>query len=104
MHGNMLMQGIAVGRWKKDRGWCSHKEMSAEKLCLRLMAKFSEHYSPGIETGEGEGRSKMTEHKKNEMDTKRSKKALLKVIPPRICITFRRASFWFRPKHSEIVF
>ena len=29
---------------------------------IRLMAKFSEHYSPGIETGEGEGLSKMTEN------------------------------------------
>ena len=29
---------------------------------VRLMAKFGEHYSPGIETGEGEGLSKMTEH------------------------------------------
>ena len=27
---------------------------------IRLMAKFSEHYSPGIETGEGEGLSKVT--------------------------------------------
>ena len=32
------------------------------------------------------------------MGTKRAKKALLEVISPRICITFRRASFWFRPK------
>ena len=38
------------------------------------------------------------------MDTKRSNTALLEVIPPRIYITFRHASFWFRPKHSEIVF
>ena len=29
---------------------------------LRLMAKFSEHYSPRIETGEGEWLSKMTEN------------------------------------------
>ena len=38
------------------------------------------------------------------MDTKRSNKDIPEVIPPRICITFRRLSFWFRPKHSEIVF
>ena len=31
----------------------------------RLMAKFSEHYSPGIETGEGEGLSKMPEKRKS---------------------------------------
>ena len=30
------------------------------------------------------------------------KKALLEVIPPRICITFRRASFWSRPENLKI--
>ena len=35
------------------------------------------------------------------MGTKRTIKALLEVIPPRICVTFRRASFWFRPKTSK---
>ena len=35
---------------------------------------------------------------------KRSKKALLEVIPPRICVTFCRATFWSRPEHSEIRF
>ena len=35
------------------------------------------------------------------MGTKRAKKALLEVIPPRICVTFRRASFWSRPKKSK---
>ena len=38
------------------------------------------------------------------MGMKRSKKALLEVIPPRICITFRRASFWYRPKSSKTCF
>ena len=32
------------------------------------------------------------------MGLKQSKKALPEVIPPRICITFRRGSFWSRPK------
>ena len=36
------------------------------------------------------------------MGTKRAKKALLEVIPPRICVTFRRGSFWFRPKTSKM--
>ena len=36
------------------------------------------------------------------MGTNRSNKAPLEVIPPRICITFRRASFWFRPKTSKM--
>ena len=36
------------------------------------------------------------------MSTKRPKKALLEVIPPRICVTFRRGSFWFRPKTSKM--
>ena len=35
------------------------------------------------------------------MGTKRTEKALLEVIPPRICITFRRGSFWSRPKNSK---
>ena len=35
------------------------------------------------------------------MGTKRTNKALLEVIPPRICITFRRASFWSRPNKSK---
>ena len=35
------------------------------------------------------------------MVTKWAKKALLEVIPPRICVTFRRASFWSRPKNSK---
>ena len=35
------------------------------------------------------------------MGTKRAQKALLEVIPPRICVTFRRASFSFRPKSSK---
>ena len=38
------------------------------------------------------------------MGTKWAKKTLLEVIPPRICVTFRRASFWFRLKHSKIEF
>ena len=36
------------------------------------------------------------------MDTKRAKKALLEVIPPRIGVTFRRASFPSRPESSKI--
>ena len=36
------------------------------------------------------------------MGTKWAKKALLEVIPPRICVTFRRGSFWFRPKTSKM--
>ena len=36
------------------------------------------------------------------MGTKRAKKALLEVIPPRICVTFRRASFWTRPETSKL--
>ena len=35
------------------------------------------------------------------MHTKRAKEALLEMIPPRICITFRRASFWSGPKNSK---
>ena len=35
------------------------------------------------------------------MGTNRSNKALLEVIPPRICVTFCRASFWSRPKNSK---
>ena len=35
------------------------------------------------------------------MVTKWAKKALLEVIPPRFCVTFRRASFWSRPKNSK---
>ena len=35
------------------------------------------------------------------MGTNWTQKALLEVIPPWICITFRRASFWFRPKNSK---
>ena len=36
------------------------------------------------------------------MGTKRPKKALLEVIPPRICVTFRRGSFWFGPETSKM--
>ena len=32
------------------------------------------------------------------MAMKRAKRALPEVIPPRICVTFRRTSFWYRPK------
>ena len=35
------------------------------------------------------------------MGTKRAKKALPEVIPPRICVTFRRAPFWSRPENSK---
>ena len=35
------------------------------------------------------------------MVTKRATKALLEVILPRICITFRRTSFWSRPKNLK---
>ena len=35
------------------------------------------------------------------MGMKRSKKALLEVIPPRIYVTFRRGSFWSGPKNSK---
>ena len=38
------------------------------------------------------------------MGMKWSKKALPDVIPPRICITFRRASFWSRSKNSKVLF
>ena len=67
------------------------------------MAKFSEHYTPRIETGKGEGLSKMTEIWKYEMNTKRSNKALPEVIPPRICITFRRATFRTGPKNTKMM-
>ena len=36
------------------------------------------------------------------MGTKCTKKPLLEVIPPRICITLHRASFWFRPNSSKM--
>ena len=36
------------------------------------------------------------------MDTNWAKKALLEVIPPRICVTFRRGSFWFGPEISKM--
>ena len=36
------------------------------------------------------------------MGMKRSNKALLEVIPPRICVTVRRATFRFRPNKSKI--
>ena len=36
------------------------------------------------------------------MGMKRSKKALPEVRPPRICVTFRRATFWSRPKNSKM--
>ena len=35
---------------------------------------------------------------------KRSKKALPEMIPPRICVTFRRTTFRFRPKSPRISF
>ena len=35
------------------------------------------------------------------MGTKRAKKALLEVIPPRICVTFLRGTFWSRSKNSK---
>ena len=35
------------------------------------------------------------------MDTKMASKALFEVIPLRICVTFRRASFWYQPKNSK---
>ena len=38
------------------------------------------------------------------MGMKWSKKALPDVIPPRICITFRRASFWSPLKNSKVLF
>ena len=38
------------------------------------------------------------------MGTKQANKALLEVIPPRICTTFRRASFWSQSKRSKILF
>ena len=37
------------------------------------------------------------------MATTRSKKALLEVIPPRICVTFCRGSLWYRPENSKIL-
>ena len=69
-----------------------------------MVAKFIEHYTPRIETGKGDGLSKMTGHSKSWMGTKRSNKALPEMIPPRICVIFRRASFWSRSKSSKIMF
>ena len=36
------------------------------------------------------------------MGTKRAKKALLEVIPPRICVTFCRGSFGYRLEISKM--
>ena len=38
------------------------------------------------------------------MGTKWASKALLEVIPPRICVTFCRGSFWYRPENSNMRF
>ena len=35
------------------------------------------------------------------MVTKWAKKALLEVLPPQVCITFRRAYFWSRPENMK---
>ena len=43
----------------------------------------------------------MRENAKSQMGMKRSKKALPDVIPPRICRTFQRATFWFRAEKLE---
>ena len=63
-------------------------------LIIRLTETISVHFFGISETGKENGPSKMTDKSKSQMGTKRAKKALLEVIPPRICVTFRRASFW----------
>ena len=46
----------------------------------------------------------MTDNSKSQMGMNRSKKALLGVIPPLTCVTFRRASFWSQPENSWMQF
>ena len=57
------------------------------------MATISVHFFGRAGTENEEGPSKMTEESKSQMGTKRSNKALLEVIPPRICVTVRRVFF-----------
>ena len=51
-----------VSRMLKEQVSRMLSGVAVHEIVSRLMAKFSEHYSPGIETGEGEGLSKMTEN------------------------------------------
>ena len=69
---------------------------------IRLTETISVHFFGISETRKENGPSKNTGNSKSQMDTKRATKALLEVIPPRICVTFRRGSFWFRPKTSKM--
>ena len=68
---------------------------------IRLTETSSVHFFGVSETGKENGPSKMTEKTKSQMGTKRAKKALLEVIPPRIGVNFRRASFCSRPNNSK---
>ena len=68
---------------------------------IRLTETIRVHFFGRPETGKDKEPSNMTETSKSEMGTKRAEKALFDVIPPRICVTFRRASFWSRPKNSK---
>ena len=71
---------------------------------IRLTETISVHFFRVSEIGKENGPSTNTDKSKFQMVTKRTNKALLEVIPPRICITFRRTCLWSRPKGSEIEF
>ena len=67
----------------------------------RLMAKFSEHWTPEFETGKRDGLKKWQNIGNLKWPWKGQNKTLREVIPPRICVTFRRATFRSRPKRSK---
>ena len=80
---------------------CDYRRRRPERV-IRLTETISVHFFGISETGKENGPSKITEKSKSQMGTKRAKKALLEVIPPRICVTFRRGSFWFGPETSKM--
>ena len=69
---------------------------------IRLTEIISVHFFGMTEAGKREEASKSIEKSKSQMGMKRSNEPLLEVIPPRICVTFRRTSFWFRRKSSKM--
>ena len=68
---------------------------------IRWTEMISVHFSGKPKTGKGNRGLKMTGNSKTWMVTKWARIALLEVIPPRFCVTFRRASFCSRPKTSK---
>ena len=88
---------------------CHLPSLKQNTTVIRLTETISVHLFGRTETGKTDGPSKNVENSKTQIIIiiiiiimKRAKQALPEEIPPRICVTLRRATFRSRSKNWKI--